>query len=60
MTVSLYPPIVLQRDLSPDHGGAKVDELCEAIHKATKGWGVSHSWIVDGIEGISRNVSCVH
>ena len=45
MTVSLYPPIVLQRDLSPDHGGAKVDELCEAIHKATKGWGVSHSWI---------------
>jgi len=41
MTVSLYPPIVSEQNLSPDHGGSKVDELCEDIHKATKGWGVS-------------------
>jgi hypothetical protein len=41
MSVSIYPPIVVQRDLSPDHGGSKVDDLCEEIHTATKGWGVS-------------------
>lgn len=41
MTISLYPSFVIQRNLSPEHGGAKIDELCEQIHSATKGWGVS-------------------
>ena len=35
MTVSLYPPVILAQDLSPDHGGSKVDELCQEIHDAT-------------------------
>lgn len=43
MTIPLYPDIVRQNDLSPDHGGSEVDELCQQIHDATKGWGVSYS-----------------
>jgi hypothetical protein len=30
----------MNNDLSPDHGGSDVDEACEIIHNATKGWGV--------------------
>ena len=46
MTIQIYPEIVRQNDLSPDHGGSKVDELCEQIHGATKGWGVSDLFVV--------------
>lgn len=41
MTIVLYPDIVLNNDLSPDHGGSDVDDICEEIYSATKGWGVS-------------------
>jgi hypothetical protein len=42
MTVTtLYPDISSEKNLSPDHGGSKVDELCEQIQYAMKGWGVS-------------------
>lgn len=41
MTITLYPAIVHDNSLSLDHGGAEVDEACEQIHSATKGWGVS-------------------
>ena len=43
MTITLYPAIVYDNNLSLDHGGAEVDEACEQIiNTATKGWGVSH------------------
>jgi hypothetical protein len=41
MTIRLYPDIVRENKLAPDHGGSEVDELCEQIRDATKGWGVS-------------------
>lgn len=41
MPITLYPAVVTNNDLSPDHGGSVVDESCEEIYKATKGWGVS-------------------
>lgn len=41
MPVTLYPPVITQNLLSPDHGGYYVDELCQQIYDATKGWGVS-------------------
>jgi hypothetical protein len=40
MTISLYPAIVHANDLSPDHGGSDVDDICAEILGATKGWGV--------------------
>ena len=49
MTVSLYPDVVLSQDLSPDHGGTKVDDLCEAIHDATKGWGANKQKVIDAL-----------
>lgn len=49
MTIPLYPAVVVQNDLSPDHGGAKVDELCEDIHKATKGWGANKKKTIDAL-----------
>lgn len=41
MSIAIYPTVVTENDLSPDHGGSEVDELCEQIYDATKGWGVS-------------------
>jgi hypothetical protein len=40
MTIALYPNVVYENNLAPDHGGSEVDEACEEIHAATKGWGV--------------------
>jgi hypothetical protein len=40
MPIALYPSVVMNSDLSPDHGGSDVDEACEIIYSATKGWGV--------------------
>lgn len=41
MPINLYPSVVHENDLSPEHGGSDVDELCDDIEKATTGWGVS-------------------
>ena len=41
MTITLYPAIVYDNNSSLDHGGSEVDEACEQIYTATKGWGVS-------------------
>ena len=40
MTIVLYPNVVYENNLAPDHGGSEVDEACEQIYDATKGWGV--------------------
>jgi hypothetical protein len=42
MSIALYPKVVQDNDLSPDHGGHDVDDLCQQIHDATKGWGVRY------------------
>uniref|UniRef100_A0A7S3P5T1 Annexin n=1 Tax=Amphora coffeiformis TaxID=265554 RepID=A0A7S3P5T1_9STRA len=49
MTVSLYPAVVLEQDLSPNHGGSKIDDLCQEIHDATKGWGANKQKVIDAI-----------
>lgn len=43
MTIPIYPDIVRENNLAPDHGGSAVDDLCQQIHDATKGWGVRFS-----------------
>jgi hypothetical protein len=38
MTIPIYPEIVMQQDLAPDHFGSEIDDLCQQIRDATKGW----------------------
>lgn len=49
MPIPLYPPIVAENNLAPDHGGSRVDELCEEIHGATKGWGANKQKVIDAL-----------
>lgn len=37
--LNLYPSIIHEGDLSPDTVGPEIDELCEQIHAACKGFG---------------------
>lgn len=39
MSVDLYPAIIHEGDLSPDAFGSEVDEICQEIHDACKGFG---------------------
>jgi hypothetical protein len=39
MSLDLYPHQIHEGDLSPGSYGKEVDEVCEAIHKACKGFG---------------------
>jgi len=36
MTIPLYPEIVREKNLAPDHFGSDIDEICEQIRDATK------------------------
>lgn len=37
--MDIYPAIIHEGDLSPDDVGDEVDEICNAIAEAVKGWG---------------------
>jgi hypothetical protein len=39
MSLNIYPEIVHEGDLSPASFGAEIDELCNEIHEACKGFG---------------------
>ena len=49
MTIPLFPDVVMAQDLSPQHGGTTVDELCEDIYRATKGWGANKQKVIDAL-----------
>lgn len=50
MPVPLYPDIVMRQDLSPDQGfGPEIDDLCQTIHDATKGWGANKQKVCDAL-----------
>lgn len=49
MTIDLYPPIVHEQDLSPDAFGPAIDDYCEEIHDAVKGFGANKSAVIDGL-----------
>jgi len=36
VTVPIYPAIVREQDLTPDHFGSDIDELCQEIRDGTK------------------------
>lgn len=49
MTIDLYPPIVKEQNLSPDHFGSDIDDIVEEIYNATKGWGANKQKVIDAL-----------
>lgn len=49
MTIALYPPIVMENDLAPEHFGAEIDEICQSIDDATRGWGANKQKVIDAL-----------
>mmetsp|Transcript_28086 Transcript_28086/g.78759 ORF Transcript_28086/g.78759 Transcript_28086/m.78759 type:complete len:336 (+) Transcript_28086:72-1079(+) len=50
MTINIYPDIVRQDDLSPDQGfGSDIDDLCQQIQDATKGWGANKDKTIEAL-----------
>ena len=49
MTIDIYPAIVHENDLSPDAFGPEIDEACEEIHDAVKGWGANKDAVIDAL-----------
>jgi hypothetical protein len=41
MTLNVYPDIILEGDLSPDAVGPEIEEICNEIHEACKGFGTN-------------------
>jgi len=50
MALALFPPIVMENDLSPDEGfGPEIDEVCQSIDDATRGWGANRQKVIDAL-----------
>jgi hypothetical protein len=49
MPIPLYPEIIAKNDLTPDHFGAEIDDVCEEIFSATKGWGANKQKVIDAL-----------
>ena len=47
-TISLYPVELYEEDLTPEIG-EDIDEKCEEIRAATKGWGTSEGRLVEAL-----------
>lgn len=58
MAVSLYPPMILEGDLSPEAFGDEVDEICNEIHAACKGFGTDEDRLLNAMGGMSPETRC--
>jgi len=52
VTISLYPMEMYDEDLTPDCG-VEIDEKCEEIYEACKGWGTSEKRLIEAIGNTS-------
>jgi hypothetical protein len=57
MTINIYPEIVHENDLTPDAFGPEIDEYCQEIHDACKGWGAS---VPKAIQGLAKDATTRH
>lgn len=57
MTINIYPEIVHENDLTPDAFGPEIDEYCQEIHDACKGWGASAP---KAIAGLAKDTTTRH
>lgn len=58
MSLSLYPDIVLEGDLSPDACGADIDEVCQEIHAACKGFGTDENKLLRALGRCTPEMRC--
>lgn len=47
-SIDLYPELIHEEDLTPDCG-VEIDETCEKIHKACKGWGTDEDALIEAL-----------
>jgi len=48
-TIDLYPEIAFEEDLTPDVLGDDIQDKCNAINKACKGWGTDEDALVEAL-----------
>ncbi|GAX29391.1 hypothetical protein FisN_16Hh169 [Fistulifera solaris] len=53
MSIDLYPPIIHEGDLSPDSFGNEVDQVCQEIHAACKGFGTDEDRLLKAMGSMS-------
>jgi hypothetical protein len=49
VTISLYPALAFEEDLTPDVAGSEIEEKCNAIQAACKGWGTDEDALVEAV-----------
>jgi len=50
VSIDFYPQSILKEDKSPDFG-IEIDEKCQAINAAMKGWGANHNQLIEFMGG---------
>lgn len=50
ISICIFPEIVYDEDLTPDCG-TEIDEACETIYEACKGWGTDEGTLIDALGG---------
>ena len=48
VSIDIFPELVYEEDLTPDCG-VEIDEICEKIHKACKGWGCDKKALIEAL-----------
>lgn len=49
MTLNIYPDIIHEADLTPDAVGSEIDDVCNEIHEACKGFGTDEKKLVKAL-----------
>lgn len=47
-TINIYPDLMHEEDLTPDCG-VEIDEICQEIHDAVKGWGADRGRLISSL-----------
>jgi len=58
MTIDFYPSIVHENDLSPDAFGSEIDDICNEIHAACKGWGTNEDRLLKALVSQNAETRC--
>lgn len=58
MGLNLYPSIVFEEDLSPDSFGSDVDDICNEIHAACKGFGTDENRLLKAMGTMTPEERC--
>ena len=58
MSLALYPDYLKKGDLSPDAFGSEVDQICQRIHDACKGFGTDEKKLLQAMGGMTLVQRC--